>query len=107
MDHALNFSVTKVNSINNLDDVCQFFSELTEVFGLGWHPDDPFDVLHEIPGGVEESARILSLMNRSFEVCEATGIEDLYELAYASTRKIREPHGIGTEADEPLALLFA
>lgn len=106
MDYTLNFPVTKVDSINNVDDICQFFSELTEVFGLGWHPDDTFDVLHETPGGIDESARISSLMNRSFDISEAAGIEDLYELAFASTRKIRELNCIGTETEEPLALLF-
>lgn len=106
MDYTLNFPVTKTTDINNLNDVCQFFSELTHVFGLGWHPDDSFDTLDEIPGGVEESARIKSLMRRSFEVCEITGIEDPYELAYASTRKIRASYGIGTEPEEPLASLF-
>jgi hypothetical protein len=106
MDLTLNFTITKVNSVNNLDEVCQFFSELTEVFGLSWHPDHTFDSLNKMPGGVEESARIASLINRSFEVCEAAGIEDTNELAYASTRKIRESHEFGTEAEEPQALLF-
>lgn len=106
MDHTLHFPATTINDINNLDDVCQFFSELTGVFGLGWHPDHPFDTLHEMPGGVEESVRITSLMDKSFKVCETAGIEDPYELAYASTRKIREPFGIGIEVEEPLAALF-
>lgn len=113
--HFLNFTdvkskieipITGVYKINSLEDVCQFYSDLVQTFGFSWHPDDRLDALDDCPGGHEEADRIDKLMEEAFNVSLAAGIEDPYELAFASTRKIREPFGLGTDYEEPLAVLF-
>ena len=107
MNVLLHFPVTETREVNNLEDVCRFYSELTSVFGLGWHPDDPFDTLYDAPGGKEEAARIIELIGKCFTISREAGMENPYDLALASTWKIRADLGLGTEfGEDPLAIYY-
>ena len=73
------------NQITKIEDVKIFFNELNSKFGLSWHPDDEFN---------EKELNIQ--MSKCFEYCEKREI-DIYEIAFDSTREIRENFGIGIE----------
>ena len=95
MGTTLVFPLTQTLEIDNLDDVRKWFAELNSVFGLSWHPDDPFGFGEE-PEEIEEAARLDALMDKAFDVCDAAGVE-IYALGLEVNKELRHSFGIGTD----------
>lgn len=84
--------------ITTLQDVETWFSELCQSFGLGWHPDTPFE---DFTGITPERAAILNtLMAQAFEVCAANDA-DIYDLGLSAFRQ-HDPEFYATVIDNSL-----
>ena len=70
--------------IKTVEDVNKFFDYLLEERRVNFHPDTPFEdyinVETKEPSFTQEEVRVFNrLMEESFDVCEAEGV-DIYEI---------------------------
>ena len=75
-DHTTSSSLSIPESISNIAEVKDFAKLLREGLSINFHPDDPFiDFLND----KALAARLDTLMDQCFEVCDAAGA-DIYEV---------------------------
>jgi len=92
MATAIMYPLTQINQVDTISDVQQFLKELTDVFGLGFHPDDQFELeLIDKQSDKIESDRLNKLMDKAFEVCKREGVE-IYELGMEMLEQARQYH---------------
>ena len=89
----LQISLTKIQSI---EDTKTFFKELTDFFGLGWHPENDFNDYRkdDIPFDEIEANRLNNLMEQAFDTLEE---QQFWNLAWESTKILRHEMGIGVD----------
>ena len=93
----LHISLTKIETIEDIKSFCQ---QLTEYFGLGWHPDTDFNEYRtgNIPFDETEAERLNLLMEQAFEISKYD--DQVYQLGFASIKPIRHELGIGIEYED-------
>lgn len=92
MTTEITYPLTRINQVDTISDVRQFLKELTSVFGLGFHPDDLFELeLIDEQSDKIESERLNKLMDKAFEICEREGVE-IYGLGMEALEEPRQFH---------------
>lgn len=87
--------MNKESHITSVADVKAFFHHLVDERKVNFHPDDDFadyiNIEDKTPSfTVEEVAVYNRLMEESFDVCEAAGV-DIYELGLEELQKVLKP----------------
>jgi RimJ/RimL family protein N-acetyltransferase len=83
---------TIFRDITTLDDVWSWFAEMLADWGLGWHPEDPFD-WDETP---QYNDLFNKMMDAAYTVCEEADI-DICEIAMDVSRPYRHSFGLGID----------
>ena len=81
--------------ITTVADVKAFFHHLVNERKLNFHPDDDFadyiSLVDQTPTFSDEEVAVYNrLMDESFDICEAAGV-DIYELALDEMQTIMKP----------------
>jgi len=90
MATAIMYRLTQISQVDTISDVQQFLKELTDVFGLGFHTDDQFELeLIDKQSDKIESDRLNKLLDKAFEICESEEVE-IYELGMEKIEQARQ-----------------
>ena len=88
-------SINEESHITTIADVKAFFHHLVDERKVNFHPDDDFADYISVKDGTptfteEEVAVYNRLMEESFDVCEAAGV-DIYELGLEELETVLKP----------------
>lgn len=88
-------SMNEESHITTIADVKAFFHHLVDERKVNFHPDDDFadyiSLDDQMPTFSDEEVAVYNrLMDESFDVCDAAGV-DIYELALDELQTVLEP----------------